>query len=215
MTEDPKEKQTMSDLWNDTIGIDSSGITGQDEVWNPKDETKRKYEVKGYVDDATGEFVFDPNGDSTQVLKDVFGNELELTQLEFAKRWLAEESIHLNAPKETVISRSKADEKNKEGSYYDIDSAVSQLKPLISTGYFKGSQASFQLVDDQGGPETWHYAPLLTVPGQAGVYAPSKKFKISVYKTDKDGNLKKDKNGKPIIDYTGLRSGMGSKRKSQ
>lgn len=117
ITEDPKETQTMSDLWNDTIGVDSSGITGQDEPWNPKDETKRKYEVKGYVDDVTGEFVFDPNGDSTQILKDVFGNELELTQLEFAKRWLAEESIHLNAPKETVISRTKADESPKGYSY--------------------------------------------------------------------------------------------------
>lgn len=214
ITEDPKETQTMSDLWNDTIGVDSSGITGQDEPWNPKDETKRKYEVKGYVDDVTGEFVFDPNGDSTQVLKDVFGNELELTQSEFAKRWLAEEAVHLNAPKETVISRSKADEKSEKGSYYDIDNAVSQLKPLISTGYFKGSQASFQLVDE-GDPSTWYYAPLLTVPGNAGVYAPSQKFKVDVYKKDKDGSIKKDKKGNPVIDYTGLRAGMGSKRKSQ
>lgn len=213
ITEDPKERQTMSDLWNDTIGVDSSGITGQDEPWNPKDETKRKYKVKGYVDDTTGEFVFDPDGDSTQVLKDVFGNELELTQSEFAKRWLAEESIHLNAPKETIISRSKADEESKKGSYYEIDAGVSQLKPLISTAYFKGNQATFQLVDE-GDPSTWYYAPLLTVPGQTGVYAPSQKFKINVYKTDKDGNIKKDKKGNPLIDYTGLRSGMGSKRKS-
>jgi outer membrane lipoprotein SlyB len=214
LTDDPKYLQEMEDLWNDTIGADSKGISGQDMVWNPNDETKRTYLVKGYVDSATGEFIFDPAGNKTQTYKDPMGNELKLTQKEFAERWFAEQAIQRFGPKVDRIESSSKASADGEGSYYDIDSAVSQLKPLISTGYFKGNQASFQLVDE-GDPSTWYYAPIVTVPGQAGVYAPSQKFKINVYKTDKDGNLQKDKKGNPIIDYTGLRSGMGSKRKSQ
>ncbi len=212
LTADPEAKQDMEDLWNDVIGVDSKGVTGQDVVWDPQDKTKKTYQVKGYTNDQ-GQFVFDPKGNESQTYKDVFGNELKLTQDEFAKRWLAENAIHKYAPRPMAVSVSKKSD-DDSGSYYEIDSAVSQLKPLISTGYFKGSQASFQLVDE-GDPSTWYYAPLLTVPGQTSVYAPSQKFKINVYKTDKDGNVKKDKKGNPVIDYTGLRAGMGSKRKSQ
>lgn len=197
ITEDPKETQTMSDLWNDTIGVDSSGITGQDEPWNPKDETKRKYEVKGYVDDATGEFVFDPNGDATQVLKDTFGNELELTQLEFAKRWLAEESIHLNAPKETVVSRTKAGEKNG-GFMYKVDAGIKANAPIVS-GRFDGKGANFKLVEVDG---VQQYQLLQT---KSGVTMPNPAFSVPLYK--------KNKKGEDVLNLTSLRTFMGGETK--
>lgn len=117
LIEDPKAKQDMEDLWNDVIGVDSKGTTGQDLVWDPQDETKRTYQVKGYVNDQ-GQFVFDPKGDATQTYKDTFGNELKLTQAEFAKRWLAENAIHTYAPKPmTQVGVTKAKEDDKGYSY--------------------------------------------------------------------------------------------------
>jgi hypothetical protein len=120
MVDDPKEKQAMSDFWNDVIGVDADGITGQDAVWDPTDKSKKKYTVKGYVDADSGQFVFDPEGDSSQIYTDALGNELELTQQEFAKRWLAESAIHNNAPKPTIVSRTKKTDDTNKGYSYDM-----------------------------------------------------------------------------------------------
>jgi len=120
MVDDPKEFQSMSDFWNDVIGQDSSGITGQDTPWDPKDKSKKKYTVKGYIDADSGQFVFDPEGDSSQIYTDALGNELELTQQEFAKRWLAESAIHNNAPKPAIVSRTKKTDDTNKGYSYDM-----------------------------------------------------------------------------------------------
>ena len=130
LVDDVKEKAAMSDLWNDVIGQDSSGITGQDTVWDPQDKTKKKYTVKGYIDADSGEFVFDPNGDSSQVYKDSFGNELELTQSEFAKRWMAESAVFKNAPKPAIVGRSQKAEGNKGYSYDMYEGYVNNQKKI-------------------------------------------------------------------------------------
>jgi len=120
MVDDPKEVQAMSDFWNDVIGVDPDGITGQDAPWDPKDKSKKKYTVKGYIDADSGQFVFDPEGDSSQIYTDALGNELELTQQEFAKRWLAESAIHNNAPKPAIVSRTKKTDNTNKGYSYDM-----------------------------------------------------------------------------------------------
>ncbi len=115
------EKEAMSDLWNDTIGFDSEGISGQDTVWDASDKTKKKYSVKGYTDKNSGKFVFDPKGEESQILKDDFGKELELTKLEFAQRYLAEKAIAEYAPKVgTPVSVSNTPEKSNKGYTYDM-----------------------------------------------------------------------------------------------
>ena len=118
LIDDPKELTAMQDLWNDTIGLDGKGITGQDAVWDPKDETKREYKVKGYIDDG-GNFVFDPEGDTSQVYKSALG-VTQYTQKEFAKRWLAERSILDNAPKPRIVGQSKNQESTSKGYSYDM-----------------------------------------------------------------------------------------------
>ena len=132
MVDDPKEVQAMSDFWNDVIGIDPNGITGQDAPWNPTDKTKKKYTVKGYIDADSGQFVFDPEGDSSQIYTDALGNELELTQQEFAKRWLAESAIHNNAPKPAIVSRSKKAEGDKGYSYDMYEGYINNQKKIAA-----------------------------------------------------------------------------------
>ena len=130
LVDDPTQINAMSDYWNDVIGQDSSGVTGQDTVWDPKDKTKKKYTVKGYIDADSGQFVFDPEGDSSQIYKDSFGKELELTQSEFAKRWMAESAVFKNAPKPAIVSRSQKAEGSKGYSYDMYGGYVNNQKKI-------------------------------------------------------------------------------------
>ena len=132
LIDDPKESQAMSDVWNDVIGQDSSGITGQDAPWDPTSKTKKKYTVKGYIDADSGQFVFDPEGDSSQIYKDSFGKELELTQSEFAKRWMAESAVFKNAPKPAIVSRSKKAEGDKGYAYDMYEGYVNNQKKIAA-----------------------------------------------------------------------------------
>ena len=132
LVDDVKENTAMSDLWNDVIGQDPSGITGQDTPWDPKDKTKKKYTVKGYIDADSGQFVFDPEGDSSQIYKDSFGKELELTQSEFAKRWMAESAVFKNAPKPAIVSRSKKAEGDKGYAYDMYEGYVNNQKKIAA-----------------------------------------------------------------------------------
>ena len=132
LIDDPKESQAMSDIWNDVIGQDSSGITGQDAPWDPTSKTKKKYTVKGYIDADSGQFVFDPEGDSSQIYKDSFGKELELTQSEFAKRWMAESAVFKNAPKPAIVSRSKKAEGDKGYAYDMYEGYVNNQKKIAA-----------------------------------------------------------------------------------
>ena len=132
LVDDPKQINAMSDYWNDVIGQDSSGVTGQDTVWNPKDQTKKTYIVKGYTDADSGKFVFDQNGDSSEVYKDSFGNELKLTQSEFAKRWMAESAVFKNAPKPAIVSRSQKAEGSKGYSYDMYEGYVNNQKNIAA-----------------------------------------------------------------------------------
>ena len=208
LLEDNKYLQEMEDLWNDTIGADSKGISGQDVAWNPMDDTKRKYSVKGYIDEGTGEFVFDPNGNITQVYKDPMGNELELTQKEFAQRWLAENAIQKYGIKTDRIKSVKGKEKGSKGGFYDVDAAISIAAPLV-TGYFMGEPTSFKLEKvEPDNPATWVYSPIRK---KEGVPLVDSNYGVNIYALDSKGNVKKDKKGNPIINYTKLRSQMGSK----
>ncbi len=196
LTGDPEAKQDMEDLWNDVIGIDSEGITGQDAVWDPKNKTKKTYKVKGYTNDQ-GKFVFDPKGDESQIYKDVFGNELKLTQDEFAKRWLAENAIHKYAPRPMAVSNSKVSEKDK-GFMYKVDAAIKATAPIIS-GRFDGKGANFKLVDVDG---VQQYQLLQT---KAGVTMPNPDLSVPLYK--------KNKKGENVINLTRLRTFMGGETK--
>jgi len=198
LTDDPKYLQEMEDLWNDTIGADSKGISGQDVVWNPNDETKRTYQVKGYVDSATGEFIFDPAGNKTQTYKDPMGNELKLTQKEFAERWLAEQAIQKYGPKVDRIESSTKASKDSGGFMYKVDSGIKANAPIIS-GRFDGKGANFQLVEVDGVQE---YQLLQT---KKGVTMPNPAFSVPLYK--------KNKKGEDVINLTELRTFMGGETK--
>ena len=198
LTDDPKYLQEMEDLWNDTIGADSKGISGQDIVWNPNDETKRTYQVKGYVDSVTGEFIFDPAGNKTQTYKDPMGNELKLTQKEFAERWFAEQAIQKYGPKvDRIESSSKANEKDG-GFMYMVDAGIKATAPIIS-GRFDGKGANFKLVDVDGVQE---YQLLQT---KNGVTMPNPAFSVPLYK--------RNKKGEDVINLTSLRTFMGGETK--
>lgn len=163
MVEDPKEQQAMADLWNDTIGVDPKGMTGQDEPWDAKNQEKRKYKVKGFVDDQ-GVFNFDPDGDTSQVFKDVFGNELELTQAEFAKRWFAEEAIRTNAPTPAMVSRTKvADDKTGKGYSYDMYEGYHNTQKEIQEELKKGDDANLGALNipimREGSDKAWKFNP--------------------------------------------------------
>ena len=149
-----------------------------------------------YTNDQ-GKFVFDPKGDESQTYKDVFGNELELTQDEFAKRWLAENAIHKYAPRPMAVSTSKVNEKNK-GFMYKVDAAIKATAPIIS-GRFDGKGANFKLVDVDG---VQQYQLLQT---KAGVTMPNPDFSIPLYK--------KNKKGENVINLTRLRTFMGGETK--
>ena len=198
LTDDPKYLQEMEDLWNDTIGADSKGISGQDVAWNPNDETKRTYQVKGYVDSATGEFIFDPAGNKTQTYKDPMGNELKLTQKEFAERWFAEQAIQNFGPKVDRIESSSKASKDSGGFMYKVDAGIKAQAPIIS-GRFDGKGANFKLVEVDGVQE---YQLLQT---KSGVTMPNPAFSIPLYK--------KNKKGEDVLNLTRLRTFMGGETK--
>ena len=128
LLEGEKFLETMEDLWTNVIGaseIDGKSVSGQDTPWNLSDKAKRTYQVKGYTDELTGDFVFDPTGNETQTYKDPMGNELKLTQEEFASYYMAEQAIQQYGPKvDRIQSSTKAPEDNKnngsKGYSYDM-----------------------------------------------------------------------------------------------
>ena len=128
LLEDENYLETMEDYWTNVIGaseIDGKSVSGQDTPWDSSDETRRTYKVKGYTDDLTGNFVLDPTGNKTETYKDPMGNELELTQKEFATYYMAQQAIEQYGPKvDRIQSSTKAPEDNKDngskGYSYDM-----------------------------------------------------------------------------------------------
>ena len=212
LIEDPKAKQDMEDLWNDVIGIDSKGITGQDIVWDPQDKTKRTYQVKGYINDQ-GQFVFDPKGDTTQTYKDVFGNELKLTQSEFAKRWLAENAIHSYAPTPMTQVGVTKTTKDDKGYSYDMYEGYVNTQRKIQKALKAGEDITSLSVPlmREGSTKGWRLKPSST--GKSAVWehvelmdeiAPDNTTKIKVWRPIQ---------GEPTINAVGEWPGMKSATK--
>ena len=208
LIDDPNFSAEMEDYWNDVIGADASGISGQDAPWNPTDETKRTYQVKGYIDKATGEFIFSPTGNKTRTYTDALGKELELTQKEFAQRWMAEQAIQQYGPTiDRTIGITKADEKDGKGSkgfFYDVDEKILANSPFINRT--KGGMKTRWVLEDD------NYV-LNEYDTTTSSYLPTG-TKISAYKM-KDGKIVKDKNGNPVYNLAQLRSAMDSDRKTK
>jgi hypothetical protein len=57
-------------------------------------------------------------------------------------------------------------------------------------------------------PATWVYSPLVK---KDGVSMADPNYSVNLYVLDDNGNVKKDKKGNPVYNYTKLRAQMGSK----
>lgn len=232
LLKDEKFLGSMEDLWTNTIGASSTDgkeVSGQDTPWNPSDKTKQTYQVKGYTDELTGDFVFDPTGNETQTYKDPMGNELKLTQEEFASYYMAEQAIQQYGPKvDRIQSSTKAPEEGdsgKMGYYYDVDEKITAGSPLINRT--TGGMKARWVRDDKTDPSNPTYN-LYEFDKTTEQYKVTD-TKLSVYKTKKvkteelDANKQpiykteiiKDKKGNNVYNLAQLRAAMNSDRKAK